>query len=109
MPTNAGVFGSEVLTMNLDKLTDHMITTVSDDYGTSVRLMIECLRVIPFQLPPVGSSGIEIARRYWTDHSVPKPDLERARVECWNYLDERSASTNTEEPEYCGLRAVISF
>jgi hypothetical protein len=93
--------------MNFDQLTDHMIATANDDYATSARLMIECLQLIPFHLPLVGQTGTEVARRYWIHHSVSALDLERARVECWNYLDERSASTNTDEPEYCALRAVI--
>jgi hypothetical protein len=107
VPTNAEVSGSEILIMSFGQLTDHMIATTNDDYGTSARLMIECLQLIPFYLPLVGQTGTEVARRYWTLHSASASDLERARVECWNYLDERSASTNTDEPEYCALRAVI--
>lgn len=96
--------------MNLGDLTDRMSSVSSNNYDTSVRLMIECLQVIPFQLPKVGISGIELARRYWNDGSAStsKFDLEQARVACWNYLDERSASTNTEQPDYCAMRAVIS-
>ena len=87
--------------MSFDQLTDHMIATANDDYGTSARLMKdECLQLIPFYLPLVGQTGTEVARQYRIHHSVSASDLERARVECWNYLDERSASTNTDEPEY---------
>jgi len=72
-----------------------------------VELMIECLRAIPTALPTVGVDAIQTARRFWIEHSVPASNLEKARVACWTYLDERSASTNTDVPEYCAVRAVI--
>jgi len=93
--------------MSLDKLIDHMVAIVSGSYANCVRLMIDCLGVIPFRLPDVALQGIDVAKRYWMERSVPASELEHARVACWNYLDERSASTNTENPEYCGIRAVI--
>ena len=38
------------------------------------------------------------------------PDqLEKARVSCWHYLDERSASTDFTTPEHCAIRAAICF
>ncbi len=93
--------------MNLDELTDAMTATASGDYKTSVRLMVKCLRVIPFPVPDVVITGIELARRYWKHGSASETDLERARVACWNYLDHVASSTNTIEPEFCAIRAVI--
>lgn len=93
--------------MNLENLTDRMVALAKYDYETSVRLMLRCLAVIPIQLPQVAISAIDLATRYWNDRSIPKDELEEARVRCWNYLDEQSASTNTIDPEACALRAVI--
>jgi len=93
--------------MNIEKLTDYMLTAANEHYPTLVRLMIECLTIIPFQTPPVGASGIKIVRQFWIKVLRDKEELERARVECWMYLDSHSASTNTEVPEFCALRAVI--
>src|SRR5579862_8609514 len=93
--------------MSLEQLTDQMLTTAKDDYGTLTRLMIECLELVPFRLPAVGEAATKIARQYWTERSLPASVLEHARVDCWNYLDQRSASTNTVVPEYCAVRAVI--
>jgi len=106
-PWDAQLSRSETLTSYLDELTERMIVAISGDYESSVRLMIECLQLISSPMPDPGSSGIALAKRYWLDQSVTSSDLEEARVDCWKYLDERSASTNTDEPEYCALRAVI--
>jgi hypothetical protein len=70
-------------------------------------MMIECLKLVSFALPQVAASAMDIARRYWIDGSVPLSDLETLRVQCWEYLNERSASTNTIAPEFCAIRAVI--
>lgn len=107
MQAISAILWDKVLTMTVDELTDKMITLTSNDYATATRLMVECLQVIPFELPPVAISGVDVARRYWVDGSVPKQETERRRVECWDYLDELSASTNTDEPEFCAIRAVI--
>ena len=93
--------------MNLYDLTDKMLAVSSADYDTSVRLIFACLKLIRFPLPQVALSGIEIARQYWIDGSVPRSAMESARVACWRYLDEQDATWNTEEPEFCAIRAVI--
>lgn len=93
--------------MSIYELTDRMIAVCNNDYAALARIMIECTQSVSPQLPPVGITGIKVARQYWVEKSVPASKLEDARVDCWNYLDERSASTNTEVPEYCALRAVI--
>jgi len=93
--------------MYLDDLTDRMTATVGEDYGKSVRLMIECLQLIPFHMPHVASIGLGVANRYWIKHSLLDSELEKARVDCWNYADERSESTDTETPEDFAVRAVI--
>jgi hypothetical protein len=107
LPADANVLGSAVLTMSLDELTEHMIAVCNNRYTSLVRVMIECAQLAWSQLPPVGVAGIKVARDYWVEQSVPASKLEHARVDCWNYLDERSASTNTVVPEYCAVRAVI--
>jgi hypothetical protein len=86
---------------------DHIIESGNNDYASSMRIMIQCLQLIRCIVPAVGVASMKVARRFWEFHSVPTSDLERARVNCWQYLDERSASTNTELPEYCAVRAVI--
>ncbi len=95
------------MTINHDSLTDRMAAVANYDYNTSVRLMLRCLAVIPVKLPPVAISSFEVASRYWIDRTVPKAELEKARIDCWNYLDERAVSTNTIDPEPSAVRAVI--
>ena len=93
--------------MNLDSLIDEVIIVTSDDYEKCVLFMIHCLPLIADACPEIGGQGIRSATQYWIDESIDQAELERMRVECWNYLDANSASTNLEKPEFCAIRAVI--
>lgn len=102
MPGNWHIFGNRALTM--DPLTNRLVEAVSH-FRSLNQLMIRSLQLITIPLPNVGTVAIEIAKQYWIDSS--HLDLERARIECWEYLDERSASTNNEEIEYCANNGIL--
>jgi hypothetical protein len=93
--------------MNLDQLTGYMIEALSEDYPAAMAVLVDCLDLIPFELPEVGRTAREVAERVWIKRDLPEAALQAARVKCWEYLDDRSAGTNVEEPEFCAVRAVI--
>lgn len=70
--------------------------------------MIAYFGKIQRPLPVVAAQGLAIARKF-QNAEVELDQLEKARVSCWNYLDERSASTDITAPEYCAIRAAICF
>lgn len=71
------------------------------------RLLLECLTLIKDDLPAIGLEALSIAEKYWVDKIIVSSELESVRVRCWRFLDERNAATNTQEKQYCALRAVI--
>ncbi|WP_437608113.1 hypothetical protein WMF20_45890 [Sorangium sp. So ce834] len=71
-----------------------------------VRFMVESCILIKDRLSDSGTSALVVAQRYWAGLATEN-ELEAARVECWQELDAKSWSTNTEEPEACAMRAVI--
>jgi hypothetical protein len=70
--------------------------------------MIDYVSKIRNPLPVVAAEGLAIARKF-QDAEVGSDQLQKARINCWNYLDERSASTDFATPEYCVIRAAICF
>jgi hypothetical protein len=93
--------------MTLDDLIDEIISITSDEYEKCVFFMIKCLSLIVKVCPEIGIQGINTATRYWIEKSIDQAELEKARVECWDYLDVNSASTNIVESKFCAVRAVI--
>ena len=93
--------------MSLDDLIDEVITITSDEYGKCMVFMIRCLSLVTDDCPEIGIQGIDTATKYWILKSVTDNALENARIDCWDYLDANSASTNIEEAKYCAMRAVI--
>jgi hypothetical protein len=71
-----------------------------------VQFMIASCDLITPWMPPVAVSALEVARRYWRGEAR-ESELERARVECWEYLDGIGAATSTDDPQVCATRAVI--
>ena len=91
----------------LDNLVDFFESQVAGDFDKCICVMLSCVVLVENHLPDVGYKSISIAKNYWLDGKKEQESLKGARVECWNYLDERNASTNTQEKRYCALRAVI--
>lgn len=93
--------------MTLDQLVDVIESDVGDSYEQCICLMLGCITLVEKFLPKIGFEALELARKYWMEKSINSSQLEEARVRCWQYLDKRNASTNTQEKEYCALRSVI--
>lgn len=79
---------------------------VATTWRRSIDFMIAYLSDLKSPLPDVAERGLNVARKVRIGHADAS-ELERARIECWKYLSERSASTETTSPLYCGVRAVI--
>lgn len=93
--------------ITLDELIDLVESAVGESYEKCIRFMLGCVVLVKNHLPDVGREAVEIAKKYWLGAKENPDELENARVKCWNYLDEQNASTNTQEKQYCALRAVI--
>ncbi len=70
--------------------------------------MVDCFGKVRRTLPAVADHGLAIARKFQKGE-VGRDQLVQARVACWKYLGERSASTDVTTPEYCAIRAAICF
>jgi hypothetical protein len=77
-------------------------------FGRARDFMIDYFGKIRGPLPVVAAQGLAIARKF-QNAEVGPDQLEKARVSCWSYLDERSASTDFTTPEHCAIRAAICF
>lgn len=80
---------------------------IGDDYVKCMQLMVACIKSIHKSISRVGLDALDVAERYWIKKGLDPNALEKAREACWQYLDDRGASTNLIEPEFCALRAVI--
>jgi hypothetical protein len=69
--------------------------------------MIASCELLTAHMPPVARDGIAVARQFWSGACTAE-ELERARVRCWQFLDDLGvASTSIDEPRVCATRAVI--
>jgi len=59
-----------------------------------------------FTLPSVATDALDVARCFQRSQASAE-QLERARIQCWEFLDAKSASTDFSQPEICAIRAVI--
>jgi hypothetical protein len=75
-------------------------------YDRARNFMIDYLFKIQKPLPDIAVQALAIARQVQNSQAAID-QLMQARVHCWKYLDERSASTDLATPEYCAIRAVI--
>lgn len=93
--------------MQFEKLINLISDTSLSNHAATMRIMTHCLKIIDTNLPEEGLQAMKVASAYWSGNLVDSSKIIEARVACWNYLDERKASTNTTDPKYCALRAVI--
>ncbi|KID58075.1 hypothetical protein JF50_04885 [Pseudoalteromonas luteoviolacea] len=93
--------------MKVDDLIDEVIYVTADKYKYCIILMLRCLKLISDECPKVASQSMKVANDFWVKAAVNSEMLDSARVECWNFLDANSASTNIEQREFCAVRAVI--
>jgi hypothetical protein len=92
---------------NLDQFVDRIALIGEASYDTCIRLLVECMALVKDDLPVIGLEALSIAEKYWIDKSIVSAELESVRVRCWRFLDERNATTNVQEKQYCALRAVM--
>lgn len=79
---------------------------LSNHTDLCIRFMLESCKLVRDRLSDVGKAALAEAQRFWTGLAT-EPDLEAARVACWQELDAKSWTLNTIEPEACATRAVI--
>jgi hypothetical protein len=77
-------------------------------FGRARDFMIDYLGKLQTPLPAVAAEGLAIARKF-QNAEVGPDQVEKARLSCWSYLNERSASTDFTTPEHCAIRAAISL
>ena len=92
--------------MTIQELTHHMVASANNDCRSLARLMVECISLIPLDLPLVATDAIKMANHYWVDETVELARLQR-QIACWQYLRERSATCKFEIPETYAIRALI--
>lgn len=92
---------------NMGQFVDRMALIGEASYDTCIRLLLECIALFKNDLPVIGLEALSIAEKYWIDKNIVSAELESVRVRCWRFLDEKNAATNTQEKQYCALRAVI--
>lgn len=80
---------------------------IGDNCQKCMKFMIAFIQIINESIPNIGIKALDVAKRYWLENKVDSTLLEKARVDCWQYLDDHKASTNFQEPKFCALRAVI--
>ncbi|MBR7784001.1 hypothetical protein [Undibacterium luofuense] len=61
-----------------------------------------------FCLPVVARESLELAKRFQRSEASTA-QLEHARIQCWEFLDSKSASADFSESETCAIRAAICF
>jgi len=72
-----------------------------------MRLFCICLGALAGLLPLVASRAFATASAYWLDGEGAVHDLDRAREECWKYLDSIGSNTTLSSPAVIATRAVI--
>ncbi|KZN69229.1 hypothetical protein [Pseudoalteromonas luteoviolacea] len=93
--------------MTIDDLIDEVIDFASGKHEKCMVIMINCITLISDKVPEVGERALEVAVKFWIEESADSTALDKARVQCWDYLNAYSASTNIKDAKYCALRAVI--
>jgi hypothetical protein len=63
-----------------------------------------CCRLIWDKLPQIAQDALRVSEKYINDSATPR-DLEEARVNLWNYLDENNSDTKISN--IAAVRAVI--
>jgi hypothetical protein len=76
-------------------------------HAVLMRFMCRCLEVIQDFLPAVGKAAFEKAKEYWLQGRGQACDLESARVDCWQYLDNKGRSIDIKDHEDAAMRAVL--
>jgi hypothetical protein len=94
--------------MSADEIIDAIddLSLLEGRHRAVVQFMIESCALITVHLPPVARSALEKARNYWNGLGT-QGELEQARIECWQYLDEIGSSTDLRIPGASAVRAVI--
>lgn len=80
---------------------------VSEHYNLCTHFMLDCINSIFLSCPTPIKDAIEVARLFWSDESNPV-ELEKARIMCWDYLDNHNLTLIFEGAEACRIKAVIS-
>ncbi len=70
------------------------------------QLKVECLSILPFDLPEVGQTGIQIAWEHWFEHLHTQQFVSAAARNCRDYLQRRSAFVVPKAPEHFALKAI---
>lgn len=92
---------------SINELCSYLKSRIHGDYQNCIEFMIECTKIYHKFIPAVGIKSLEIAKDYWLEKKSGVGDLEIAKVNCWNFLDENKLSTRFDTPEACALRAMM--
>jgi hypothetical protein len=107
MQTILRLLWNTVLRMNTDSAVECLIVSAKGNYRSLLQLMTKCLDLIPIKLPEDALDAKIIAQSYWLGHEASESDLERARINCWEYLDQNSADNDEVKQSISATRAVI--
>lgn len=91
----------------MDRLVESLIVSANGNYRSLLQLMTKCLELIPIKLPDPALNAKTIAQSYWLKHEASEEDLEKARINCWEYLDQNSAKNSESNQAISASRAVI--
>jgi hypothetical protein len=72
-----------------------------------IAFKLDCLELLDDDFPAVAEKGMLISRKF-CDGLASETDLEKARIACWEYMDRKKITFDTDKQEVCKVRAVIS-
>jgi hypothetical protein len=75
-----------------------------------MNLLTQIAGLVIWDLPPIGRTALDAARRCWIDQVDDPRQLEEHRVACWQFLDTKNGnSTTIADREDQAVRLVIGL
>ena len=71
------------------------------------QLHLNCLNIVPVEVPIVAADAIEIAHDYWFGQSVDEFKLESSRGTCYDFLKSRGVFVQPIEKEHFAVKAIM--
>jgi hypothetical protein len=72
-----------------------------------MKIMCQCLELVKAFLPPVGQTVLDVAKAYWLNSEGDEKNLAAARVDCWEFLDQKGRGIEIKDSEDAAVRALL--
>ena len=95
----------------LDESLGFLEIAIGNDLEKGNILMLRCLSNIESNIendfPEIAKEAINTAQNFWVDKTLSALELEKTRINCWQYLDKKKDTIKFGAKEYHSIRAVI--